>query len=66
VVLELLHEGQRVASRDYGPIDSGRGAQPVLASFPSRDLPTGQYEARLTVRQGQISRQQLLPVTLAR
>jgi hypothetical protein len=66
VVLELLHEGQRVASREYGPIDSARGAQPVLASFPSRDLKAGQYEARLTVRQGELSRQQVLPVTLAR
>ncbi len=65
VVLELLGDGQQVvARREYGPITSSPGGQPMLASFPSKGLPAGQYQTRLTVKQGEVSRQKLLLVTL--
>jgi hypothetical protein len=67
VVLELLGDGQRVvARREYGPLPGGPEAQPMLASFPTQGLPAGEYEARLTVKQGAVSRQKLLPVTLVK
>ena len=67
VVLELLGDGQRVvARREYGPISNPQGGQPMLAWFPSQGLPAGEYEARLTVKQGEVSRQKVLAVTLVK
>ena len=67
VALELLGDGPRVvARREYGPISNAQGGQPMLTSFPTQGLPTGEYQARLTVRQGEVSRQKLLPVVLVK
>jgi VWFA-related protein len=64
VALELRQDGQLVASKEFGPLTSRLGAQPMLTKLPVRGLKAGQYEARLTVRQGHVSRQKALPVTL--
>lgn len=64
VTLELRQDGQVVASKQFGPLTSRLGAQPMLTTLPLQGLRAGQYEARLTVRQGQVSRQEVLPVTL--
>jgi hypothetical protein len=64
VALELRQDGQVVTSKQFGPLTSRLGAQPMLTTLPLQGLKAGQYEARLTVRQGQVSRQKLLSVTL--
>jgi VWFA-related protein len=64
VTLELRQDGQVVTSKQFGPLTSRLGAQPMLTTLPLQGLKAGQYEARLTVRQGQASRQKELPVTL--
>jgi len=63
VTLELLQDGRTVGSKSFAPPGES-GPQPMLAKLPTKDLKAGQYFARLTVRQGQVSRQKLLPVTL--
>ena len=64
VTLELRQDGQVVTSKQFGPLTSRLGAQPMLTSLPVQGLKPGEYETRLTVRQGQVSRQKVLPVTL--
>ncbi len=64
LVLELRQDGRVVANKEFGPLTGLLGAQPMLATLPMQGLKAGQCEARLTVRQAQVSRQKVLPVTL--
>jgi VWFA-related protein len=66
--VELLRNGELgwelAAGRSYHPVQDPTGAQRVLAAFPSKDLLPGPYEARITVTQGETSRQQTVQFTL--
>ena len=63
VALELLRDGRAVASKEFGPL-TGSGAKPMLTALPTQGLKAGQYEARLTVRQGQAAQRKVLPVMI--